>query len=178
MSSKFRKRGGANQTGRSKYPETFVMLMKHLLQSDAYRSLKPIPRAVYTELRRRYNGRNNGEISCSVREIAAEVHCSKDSASAAFDELQAKGFIKQSRPASFHYKVRHAPTWILTEENYGTELPTKEYLRWRAIEKNDGPKKRTFGPKNRTPVPKEGPKSGVSVPNQGPCRVDKPSSRS
>jgi hypothetical protein len=178
MANNFKKRGGANNAGRSKFPETFVMLRRYLIQSDAYRSLKPIPRAAYTELRRRFNGRNNGEISCSIREIVAEVHCSKDSASAAFKELQAKGFIKQSRPASFHYKVPHAPTWILTEENYGNELPTKDFMRWRVTEENAGPDKRTVDPETRTRVPKEGPKNGAMVLKKGPCAVVEPSSRS
>jgi hypothetical protein len=176
--NRFKRRSGADKTGRSKFPETFVKLTRHLLRSEAYLSLKPIPRAVYTELRRRFNGKNNGGITCSLREIETEVNCSKDSAAKAFAELQEKGFIKCSQPGSFSWKVRHAPSWVLTEESYRDELPTNEFLRWSAPEEKPGPEKRTVGPETRTRVPKEGPKNGASVLEQGPCHVDKPSSRS
>jgi hypothetical protein len=168
MAHKFKRRSGADKTGRSKFPEPFVLLRRYLLDSEAYRSLKPIPRAAYTELRRRYNGSNNGEISCSIREMADRINCSKDSASDAFDELLAKGFIKQARPASFHFKVRHAPTWILTEENYADQLPTKEFMRWSVSKEKAGPESRTAGPEQRTVSEKKDRSNGQAVLKTGP----------
>jgi DNA-binding HxlR family transcriptional regulator len=151
MSNRHKRRGrGVDATGRSKGKEPFVMLRKFVLASEAYRSLKPLPRAIYTELRRRYNGTNNGYISCSLREIEKELHCSKNTASAALGELVKKGFIKRATCGSFHYKVRHAPTWILTEEEYDGKPATKEFARWSAEEKS-------AVPEQGQGVPKEGP---------------------
>jgi len=142
---------GVNKKGRSKRGEPFVMLWRHVLQCEAYQSLKALPRAVYTELRRRFNGSNNGQITCSLRMLEAELHCSKDSAAKALRELEEKGFIKCAQPGSFNYKVRHAPTWILTEEEHGGQPATKDFMRWRPAEKeNAGPETRTKCPHSGT----------------------------
>ena len=154
------------------------MLWHHVLRSEAYRSLKPIPRAAYTELRRRFNGSNNGEILCSVRNLADAVNCSKDSASAAFAELEAKGFIKCAQRGSFNYKVAHAPKWVLTEEPYHDGLPTKEFMRWRAPEENGGPKSRTSGPGKPTAGDKKYRSRDESVLNNGPRLVENSKIRS
>ena len=42
--------------------ERFVKLTYPLIESAAWRWLRPISQAVYIELRRRYNGLNNGRI--------------------------------------------------------------------------------------------------------------------
>jgi hypothetical protein len=146
-----------DKTGRSKGSARFVKLDHYLLDSEAYRSMRALPRAVYTLLRRRFNGSNNGEILCSIRDIVHECLCSKDGAAAALEELVLKGFVKCAQHGSFHFKLRHAPKWILTEEAYREQLPTKEFMRWRAPKENHGPETRTAGPGMRTDVPKEGP---------------------
>ncbi|MCC0007828.1 MAG: GntR family transcriptional regulator [Hyphomicrobiaceae bacterium] len=134
MSSKqARPRRAVNKKGRNKHA-TFVKLEGYVLRCDAYRALRPVARAIYTELRRRFNGRNNGQISCSVRELAAELHGGKDTIRTALDDLIAKGFIKRAQKGSFNFKLRHATTWILTEENLGDETATIEFLRWQAAE--------------------------------------------
>lgn len=141
-----------------------------MLRCEAYRSMKALPRAVYTELRRRYNGRNNGEILLSVREIVDELHCSKDSASAALGELEEKGFIKCAQRGSFHYKIRHASTWILTEEGLNNELATKDFVHWRAPEKKTGPRSGTDGPIPSTEDENKDRLKMQTVPKQGPTR--------
>lgn len=145
--SKLPKPSGVNATGRNKHPRPFIKLDLYMVRSAAYRSLKALPRSVYTALRERFNGRNNGQIRCSVRDLAKDLHCSKDSAGAALKELEAKGFIRCAQPGSFNYKVRHAAIWILTEESLGNQLATKDFMRWEPKEKNAGPKSRTLCPK-------------------------------
>jgi hypothetical protein len=124
-----------DKKGRSRGQARFVMLEHWLLDCEAYRSLKPIPRAVYTELRRRFNGLNNGQIIASVRDLAEACKCSKDGVQDALKDLEKKGFIKAASRGSFHYKKRHAPTWILTDQSLRDALPTREFLRWLAPEK-------------------------------------------
>lgn len=170
MSSRYRRRTrGVDNKGRSKTEEKFVMLQHYLLKSDAYRSMKPLPRAVYTELKRRYNGRNNGEIFCSIRELVAELHCSKDGASAALRELEDKGFIRCARRGSFHYKVKHASLWVLTEERLGEEFPTKDFMRWKPQKENSGTAPRTAAPEKRTEGENQDRGNGNPVPISGPA---------
>jgi len=129
-----------NKKGRSLRPGRFVMLHHYMLNSDAWRSLKPYHRALYVELAMRFNGLNNGEIAFSVRQAARQIHTAKDTASKAFRELAAKGFIKINQPGSFDWKLRHATTWILTEHPLGEDLATKEFMKWRPENSKPGPK--------------------------------------
>lgn len=159
-------------------PGKFVKLESYMLRCEAYRSMKALPRGVYTELRRRFNGRNNGEILLSIREIVHELHCSKDSATAALRELEEKGFIKCAQRGSFHYKIRHAPKWILTEEGWNGELASKDFMRWRAPEKNVGPQMRTIGPIPSTADENKDRLKDRTVPQKGPKRFGESNSRS
>lgn len=167
MSSHKRTKRAVNKTGRNKH-DPFVKLSHFVLNSPAYKSMNSLSRSVYTELRKRYNGQNNGEISCSVRELERELHCSKDSAGKALKELVAKGFIKCAQAGSFHYKVRHAATWILTDEELSGMPPTKDFMRWQPGEKKNGPKSGTGCPQNRTEREDGSPEAAVSVPELGP----------
>jgi hypothetical protein len=167
-----------DKKGRSKGTEKFVMVWNHVLRCDAYRSMKALPRAVYFELRRRFNGMNNGKIHCSIRELANEFHCSKDSATAALAELEEKGFIKCARPGSFNYKIRHAAEWTLTEESLGEEFPTKEFMRWTKPKEKSGPENGTVGPEIRTPTENKDRGKVVTVLKQGPIGRNERRSRS
>lgn len=120
-----------NAKGRSIGKKRFVMLVHWLLDSPAWRSMKCEPKQLYVELRRRFNGSNNGEIFYSIRDAARDLHVAKATAQKAFRELQDKGFIKCARLGSFHYKTRHASLWILTEDSYRDQLPTKEFMHWK-----------------------------------------------
>ncbi|MNE86564.1 hypothetical protein D3C80_1836780 [compost metagenome] len=114
-----------------------------MLKSDAYRSLNVYARCLYIELKRLYNGTNNGNIPLSHRDAQPLVGCSDGPIKKAFLELQDRGFIKVSQKGSFNWKTRidptefsRATTWILTEYpvDYPTKVlsgPTKEYMRWK-----------------------------------------------
>ncbi len=43
-----------------------VQLQEWFQRTEAWRTLKPGPRALYIELKRRFNGRNNGKIYLSA----------------------------------------------------------------------------------------------------------------
>jgi hypothetical protein len=149
---KRRTRGrGHNAKGRTKKGIRFVKIDHWVMATMAWLSLSAAARALYVELLRRYNGHNNGEISLSVREAARLVHIAKNTASKAFKELEAKGFIKRHVCGSFNWKRRHATTWILTEHEFEDEPATKEFARWRPERKKLGPKSRTRCPKIGTP---------------------------
>ena len=59
---------GIDRQGRSKRRGKFVALGNGLLTSAAWRSLSGGAIRYYIELRRRFNGMNNGELHLSVRE--------------------------------------------------------------------------------------------------------------
>ena len=73
-----------NSKGRSKGGGQFVMLTHFMLNSPAWGELTPAARAVYVELSRRYNGRNNGWLALSARDAADRCRVNKDTATRAF----------------------------------------------------------------------------------------------
>jgi len=160
-----------NATGRSRRNgEPFVMLRRHVMRSAAYKSLNAHQRGVYMELKARFNGLNNGNISCSLRELAKELHCSKDTASKALAVLEDRGFIKCAQPGSFHFKIEHAPLWILTEEELNGRAATKEFMSWAPSKEKCGPKTGTRGPGKRTETASSVASEQQTVPVSGPTR--------
>lgn len=68
-----------------------------------------------------------------MRELAANLSCSKATASRALAGLEEHGFIVQMKKGAFNYKVRHSSEWRLTEYPCDVTggLPTKEFARWK-----------------------------------------------
>src|SRR4249920_2386581 len=58
---------------RNKWPR-HVMIFHHLIDSQAWKSLGAIPRAVYLDIHKRYHGGNNGRIGYSIRCAVEELH--------------------------------------------------------------------------------------------------------
>lgn len=117
----------------------WVMLEHYLLDTPAWRHLSANARAVYLDLKRRYNGQNNGLISYSAREAGDALAGRHHSTGArALLELQEHGFIAVTEDSSFNRKTKEAREYRLTEardDRPGLEAPpTKEFVRWRAPE--------------------------------------------
>jgi len=126
MASK-KKGSRANATGRNE-TERFIMLTRNIYSHHAWLALSNVSVRIYLEIRRRYNGANNGEISLSYREASAVAHCSPATAGRALAELGLHGFIRESTKGI--YTVRKASTWILTSEKIGENPPTKDWYQW------------------------------------------------
>ncbi len=135
--------------GNTRRDHPHIRMYEWMLKSPAYRSLGVYSRVLYSELKRRYNGVNNGAIVMSFREAMEAVGCSNRPLLAAFDELQHKGFIVAVEKGAFSWKVREngrgrATTWLLTE--YKADQPTpsitasKDFMKWRP---ENQPKKKT-----------------------------------
>lgn len=122
-----------NLKGRSKSGPPFVRLPWYMLESEAWRYLNPAARAVYLEVARLYNGRNNGLLALSVRDAAERCRINKDTAGRALEALRTTGFIDCVTPGGFSRKLRHASEWRLTVETCDRtgELPSKAFMRWR-----------------------------------------------
>ena len=108
--------------------ERFVKLTYSLIESEAWKWLRPISKAVYIELKRRYNGLNNGSISLSLSEAAHILKASKSSVSTAIKQLETHGFIKLIKKGYFTGRV--ASEYALTDEQLDGYPPTREWRRW------------------------------------------------
>ncbi len=109
--------------------ERFVKLTYPLIESEAWRWLRPISKAVYIELRRRYNGLNNGKISLSLSEAAHILKASKSSISTALKQLETHGFIKLVKKG--YFTGRMASEYALTDEQLDGYPPTREWRQWK-----------------------------------------------
>ena len=108
--------------------ERFVKLTYPLIESEAWKWLRPISKAVYIELKRRYNGLNNGKISLSLSEAAHILKASKSSISTALKQLEAHGFIKLIKKG--YFTGRMASEFALTDEQLDGCPPTREWRQW------------------------------------------------
>jgi hypothetical protein len=133
----------------------YVQIFHWEMDSAAFRDLSACARALYIEIRRRYNGTNNGFIVYSCRQGADELKISKSTAAKALNELQTHGFIVAEQRGAFRWKIdvtgeRHRPAseWRLTtyhsDRVHGIEsrYPTKEFMRWEKIQNTVRPQVR------------------------------------
>lgn len=127
----------------------FVMLEHWLMDMAAWRDLDPVARCAYIEVKRFYNGINNGRIFVGVRDLAEKLGVSKNTAARALASLQSHGFLVVMEKGSFTRKIRHSTQYRITEAgcDVNNTLATKDFARWK---------------KNTVPV------VGLSVPQVGP----------
>ncbi|MCW2110470.1 GntR family transcriptional regulator [Bradyrhizobium elkanii] len=107
-----------------------VQMPHYLMNSEAWKSLGAIPRAIYLDMAKRHNGTNNGRITYSVREAAEELNIGLATASRALDVLRDRGFIVCMKKGAFSLKVRHASEWRITDFICNNDLPTREFMRF------------------------------------------------
>jgi hypothetical protein len=124
----------ANNKGRSDGQLRYVALFHWVMRTPAWRTLDCVSRAAYLEISSRYAGRgsNNGRIPYSLREMAAALGVSKETARRALVKLQELGFIVMTKKGAFSVKVRVATEWRLTEFacDVTGAIATKDFARW------------------------------------------------
>lgn len=95
----------------------FVQLPEWVQASPAWATLPPGPRALYIELKRRFNGTNNGEIFLSHRDAAAALAVHRNTVGPWFKALEERGFIYLTRaPHLGPSGIGQASVWGLAEE--------------------------------------------------------------
>lgn len=122
-----------NAKGRSTGKQTFVMLTHWAFDCEAYRSLKPGPRALLWEFIRRHNGANNGRIAFSQRDQSASIGVAdRETVAGYVRQLMERGFLVVARRGGFSVKAadRRASEWTLTMFPVGDAPATKEFMRW------------------------------------------------
>lgn len=123
-----RRRSRPNATGRND-TEQYIAISYTKAHSAVWRSLGGPAVKVWVELRSRYNGTNNGDLSLSLDEAARLLHMSKSTAMRAFADLEDKGFLKMMQ-RGFWYG-RKATTWAVTDRPLHGHLATHDYKHWR-----------------------------------------------
>lgn len=108
--------------------ERFVSLPYNMLNSKAFLDLHPQAVRIFIELKKRYNGTNNGFIGLSYLEASRIARCSKNTAGARLSELISHGFIKRTSVGMFTYKK--ASEYCLTCEENGHNVKTNEWRKW------------------------------------------------
>ena len=95
--------------------------------------MKPGPRALYVELKRKFNGTNNGDIIFSHRDAAKALNVNRDTVTGYFHELQLRGFIRQtSAPHLGPSGVGQSAKWALEEEaTPDGKSAGKAFMSWR-----------------------------------------------
>ena len=100
-----------------------------MAESPAWRSLTGAAVKVYVELRRRYNGGNNGKLSLSLKEAATLLGLSKTTVGRALDQLVERGFIKRTQEG--HWYGRRAAEYAVTDRSLDGHPPTNAWQNWR-----------------------------------------------
>lgn len=103
----------------------FVSLPHRVLDGDAWRDLSGNAAKLLDALCRRFNGRNNGEISLSKSQAAKSIGVSERTAIRLFAELKAAGFVEEARRGGMRYRengerVGVASTWRINFYPEGT----------------------------------------------------------
>lgn len=141
--------GGTYRKGK-KGAGRHVQLSEHLQASEAWASLKPGPRALYIELKRRYNGRNNGAIVLSYRDAAQAINVSRNTVGPYFADLEERGLIAMTRaPYLGPSGIGQASLWALQEVPTVDGKPARRsFQNWKE-KKKPHPKTVHARPKNR-----------------------------
>ncbi|WP_299872673.1 hypothetical protein [uncultured Sulfitobacter sp.] len=114
-----------------------VQLPEWVQATEAWATLKPGPRALYIELKRRFTGSNNGRILLSHRDAAKALNVHRNTVGQWFQELQDRAFIRMTQgPCLGPSGVGMTSHWAL-EELPCDDLKTapKGFAIWRKIQK-------------------------------------------
>ncbi len=110
----------------------FVQIEHWVMDCEAWQTLKSGPRALYIELKRRFNGANNGEIFLSHRDAATAINVNKGTVGKYVAELRERGFIVVTQVHCLGPSgVGQADLHALTELPIGKASATKDFRAWK-----------------------------------------------
>lgn len=117
--------------------EHYTTMTRHTIETDAWRALSHPAAQLLSCIKFEWKGakfNNNGKIRLSVRQAADMMNCGPNTASRAFHDLQAKGFIVVTERASLGVTGQGAsPAFELTEHPLpGNHEGRKLFYRWKS----------------------------------------------
>lgn len=134
----------------------FVMVLNSMIKSPSWRDLSGNSVKLVLHLAMLGQGNNgwghkdeHGELYLSEREAAAAIGVSRNTASRAFAELVAHGFLRPVRLGHFAVKLKIATVWRLTFQPYPRlhQGPTNEWRDWRPEQNSRAQKLKGSGAK-------------------------------
>ncbi len=134
--------------GREAYTQ-YALIPFTILDSDAFRTLRPASAFVYLRLFRRFHGYNNGYIPFGCREAAIECNIGKMTAQRAFKQLEEVGLIECIVPSSFNSRKKLSREWAFTHRGIGDQPASRK---WRNYKLKPSTKIRSSGINRNTHV--------------------------
>lgn len=122
-----RRKRKVNAKGRSETDGQYLPIPYSMARHPAWRSLSGPAVKVWIEIRCRYNGRNNGQLSLSLREAASLLGMSQTTAKRAFEELIKKGFL--IRRSQGQWYGRKAAEYVVTDRSIDGGAPLRNWQR-------------------------------------------------
>ena len=117
--------------------EHYTKCLRHTMETPAWKSLSTTAQALYPHLKLEWRGQhsnNNGQIRLSTRQAAIKMGIATNTASRAFQDLQAKGFIVITQAAQLGAGGdAQSPAYEITElalPSAEKAEPRKLYLTW------------------------------------------------
>lgn len=99
--------------------EHWTRMIRSAMEEPAWRALSPVAQALYPWLKLEWRGpdaNNNGKIRLSVRQAAARLGVTPDTAGRGFHDLQRKGWIVQTEAACLGMEgAAKSPAYEITE---------------------------------------------------------------
>lgn len=125
---------GHKRGHRSSHKGRHVQLQEWFQACPAWATLSPGPRALYVELKRRFNGTNNGRIILSHRDAAKALNVHRNTVGPWFRELIERGFVRMMQgPCLGPSGIGLSALWALDEEPTDDGKPArKAFMRWAA----------------------------------------------
>ena len=127
----------------------FAKIPFAIMDSDAFRALKPASALVYLRLFRRYFGNNNGYLAFGCRDAANECNISKMTAQRAFKQLEEVGLIECIVPSSFNSRKKLAREWAFTHLGIGDQPASGK---WKNFKLKPSTKKKEMGTNSDTDI--------------------------
>ena len=111
-----------------------VQLPEWLQRTEAWATMKPGPRALYVELKRRFNGQNNGEIYLSHRDAAIALNVHRNTVGSYFAELEQRGFVVMTAGAHLGPSgTGISAQWALSELPLaGMKKASNDFKKWKS----------------------------------------------
>ncbi len=138
-----RRRKPPNAKGRND-TEQFVPMPYAMLRGPAWRSLSGPAVKVWLELRSRFRGGNNGELSLSLDEAAKLLGIGKTTAMRAFNELEERGFIRKVKQGQWYGRL--ATEWAVTDRSFRGQNPTRDWKDWKPAKRRKSGSRFRDGP--------------------------------
>ena len=124
---------GKDRFKRANGAKHWVQLEHYLLDSPAWKGLTANAKVIYIEIKKRYNGKNNGSLALSSRDAGDALNSSHHTGARALKELVDAGFLAVCTKSSFNRKVKLATEYRLTEARDDRSdhdpLPTKDFMK-------------------------------------------------